>query len=81
MSGCAAALPEPFLELAAGADVRPLVDRVVDALGPSIGRIKAAQRLRGLPAGGARMTVAEPDPDTETTIKALVAEAVQENRR
>jgi 4-hydroxy-tetrahydrodipicolinate synthase len=81
VSGCSAAIPEPFLELAeairTGGDTRAAqgrVDRVVDALGPSAGRIKCAQRLRGLPAGESRMTVAPPDLETEALIKNLVAE-------
>jgi 4-hydroxy-tetrahydrodipicolinate synthase len=79
VSGCAAGIPEPFLALAeASGDQRGAaqnrVDRVVDALGPSIGRIKCAQQLRGLPAGHSRMTVADPDAETEAIIKALVAE-------
>ncbi|CAM03873.1 4-hydroxy-tetrahydrodipicolinate synthase [Saccharopolyspora erythraea NRRL 2338] len=81
VSGCSAALPEPFLELAEAirtgrdtGEVQQRVDRVVAALGPSIGRIKCAQRLRGLPAGESRMTVADPDAETESLIKDLVAE-------
>jgi dihydrodipicolinate synthase/N-acetylneuraminate lyase len=85
VSGCSAAFPEPFLALAeairAGrgkadetAAVQERVDRVVAALGPSIGRIKCAQRLRGLPAGESRMAVAYPDAETEAIIKELAAE-------
>jgi hypothetical protein len=50
------------------------VNRAVDALAPSIGRIKYAQQLRGLLVAASRMTVAAPDPDTESVIKALVTE-------
>jgi hypothetical protein len=50
------------------------VNRVVDALGPSISRIKYAQQLRGLLVAASRMTVAAPDPDTESVIRALVTE-------
>ncbi|MFD8867888.1 dihydrodipicolinate synthase family protein [Streptomyces sp. NPDC059590] len=79
VSGCSAAFPEPFLALAAalasGADDLPAlqdrVDRTVDLLGPSIGRIKHAQHTRGLPAGASRMTVGDPDPETAATIEAL----------
>jgi 4-hydroxy-tetrahydrodipicolinate synthase len=77
VSGCAAGIPEPFVALADGdqrGTAQDRVDRVVDALGPSIGRIKCAQRLRGLPAGHSRMTVADPDAETEAIIKALVAD-------
>jgi dihydrodipicolinate synthase/N-acetylneuraminate lyase len=85
VSGCSAALPEPFLKLAeavrqgeveaaATGAIQDRVNRVVDALGPSIGRIKCAQHLRGLPAGHSRMTVADPDADVESAIKALVDE-------
>jgi dihydrodipicolinate synthase/N-acetylneuraminate lyase len=85
VSGCAAALPEPFLELADAAQqgrthtpetqaVQDKVDRIVDLLGPSIGRIKCAQHQRGLPAGHSRMTVADPEPEVESMIKALAAE-------
>lgn len=80
VSGCAAALPEPFVEVAAlvaagrpvGAELQERVDRVVDALGPSIGRVKCAQHRRRLPAGHARMPVAEPCPETGREIAALV---------
>lgn len=79
VSGCSAAFPEPFLALAAalasGADDLPAlqdrVDRTVDLLGPSIGRIKHAQRTRGLPAGTSRMTVGDPDARTAAAIEAL----------
>lgn len=79
VSGCSAAFPEPFLALAAalasgGGDLPALqdrVDRTVDLLGPSIGRIKHAQRTRGLPAGASRMTVGDPDPETAAAIEAL----------
>jgi 4-hydroxy-tetrahydrodipicolinate synthase len=71
VSGCAAALPEPFLARSG------LVDRVVAALGPSIGRIKCAQRVRGLPAGGSRMAVQDPDAETEAVIKDLVVESTR----
>ncbi|MFH8572652.1 dihydrodipicolinate synthase family protein [Streptomyces sp. NPDC017993] len=84
ISGCSGALPEPFLELAtaklagAGAgELAPLqerVDRVVALLGPSAGRIKHAQRVRGLPAGSSRMTVGYPDPQTAAEIEKLVAD-------
>ncbi|MDA3627474.1 dihydrodipicolinate synthase family protein [Saccharopolyspora sp. WRP15-2] len=83
VSGCAAGLPEAFLDLleavrtgnSEAGPVQDRVDRVVAALGPSIGRIKCAQRLRGLPAGGSRMAVAEPDAATEAIIAALVGES------
>ncbi|MFI0733352.1 dihydrodipicolinate synthase family protein [Streptomyces sp. NPDC021225] len=79
VSGCSAAFPEPFLALAAalasGADDLPAlqdrVDRTVDLLGPSIGRIKHAQHTRGLSAGTSRMTVGDPDPETAAAIEAL----------
>jgi dihydrodipicolinate synthase/N-acetylneuraminate lyase len=85
VSGCSAALPEPFLDLAMAVresrmdspqaeQIQDRVNRVVDALGPSIGRIKYAQQLRGLLVAASRMTVAAPDPDTESVIKALVTE-------
>src|SRR5690606_20872412 len=58
ISGCSGALPEPFLELAAAkrggaapdelAPLQERVDRVVELLGPSVGRVKHALRLRGL---------------------------------
>ncbi|MGY0060712.1 dihydrodipicolinate synthase family protein [Streptomyces sp. LZ34] len=80
VSGCSAAFPEPFLALAEAlasgpsADLPALqarVDRTVDLLGPGIGRIKHAQRTRGLPSGTSRMTVADPDPETAAVIEAL----------
>lgn len=85
VSGCAAAIPEVFLALgeavragrgdtAETRAVQEKADRVVAALGPSIGRIKCAQRLRGLPAGQSRMAVAHPDAETEAIIADLVAE-------
>ncbi|TDC24780.1 dihydrodipicolinate synthase family protein [Streptomyces sp. 8K308] len=84
VSGCSAALPEPFLRLAEAAragggagelaSAQELVNRTVALLGPSIGRVKHAQRLRGLPAGASRMTVASPDPRLATEIERLVKE-------
>ncbi|MGW3568634.1 dihydrodipicolinate synthase family protein [Streptomyces sp. NPDC000941] len=81
VSGCSAAFPEPFLALstaltstALAADLPALqarVDRTVDLLGPSIGRIKHAQRTRGLPAGTSRMAVGDPDQRTAAAIEAL----------
>jgi 4-hydroxy-tetrahydrodipicolinate synthase len=84
VSGCSGALPEPFLDLAAAklagggedelAPLRERVERVVALLGPSAGRIKHAQRVRGLPAGASRMTVGDPDPATAAAIEKLVAD-------
>ncbi|WP_055553609.1 dihydrodipicolinate synthase family protein [Streptomyces sp. NBRC 110028] len=85
VSGCSAAFPEPFLDLAAAlrddttdparlAALQDRVDRTVGLLGPSIGRIKHAQRSRGLPAGASRMTVGDPDPATAADIEALAGE-------
>lgn len=84
ISGCSGALPEPFLELAAAkrggaapdelAPLQERVDRVVELLGPSVGRVKHALRLRGLPAGSSRMTVGEPDAQVAAEIAELVKE-------
>jgi 4-hydroxy-tetrahydrodipicolinate synthase len=84
ISGCSGALPEPFLTLAAAklagaaadelAPLQARVERVVELLGPSPGRIKYAQRVRGLPAGTSRMCVGDPDPETATRIEELVAD-------
>ncbi|MDW6061903.1 dihydrodipicolinate synthase family protein [Streptomyces sp. FXJ1.4098] len=92
VSGCSAAFPEPFLALSSAlstalasgasdpsADLPALqarVDRTVDLLGPSIGRIKHAQRTRGLPAGTSRMTVGDPDQRTAAAIEALGREVL-----
>ena len=47
------------------------LDRIV-ALGASIGRIKHALDVRGLPSTAARMTVDPPDPATAAAITAEV---------
>jgi len=69
VSGCSSAFPEPFRALAAAIEDRDAgriracqarVDEVVAAIGASIGRVKYAQRARGLHGDTARMTVAPP---------------------
>jgi 4-hydroxy-tetrahydrodipicolinate synthase len=80
ISGCAAALPGPFRELAdslaaVGAGDDALVRRVVALLGLSIGRIKYVQSLLGWQGPWARMAVGMPtDPDLRRQLAALAAE-------
>ncbi|MFI0366627.1 dihydrodipicolinate synthase family protein [Actinomadura sp. 1N219] len=83
VSGCSAALPEPFVRLAAALGRDSGVDPADGAatrdaallIGPSIGRLKYAQALRGLPSGASRMAVQEPGPVVAAAIDRLVRRA------
>jgi 4-hydroxy-tetrahydrodipicolinate synthase len=66
VSGCSSAFPEAF-GAADGAGA------VVEAVGASIGRLKYAQRARGLCSDTARMAVQPPGPIERAAIEGLVA--------
>jgi 4-hydroxy-tetrahydrodipicolinate synthase len=66
VSGCSSAFPEAF---GGAEDARA----VVAAVGASIGRLKYAQRARGLCGDMARMAVQPPRPEERAAIEGLVA--------
>lgn len=82
VSGVAAAFPRPFLELRSALDsgdaaaisrAQRAVDEVVQLIAGNPARVKAALRLRGIPAGYSRMPFEEPDNSVMNSLQDAVA--------
>ena len=73
ISGRSSAYPEAYAAVQRDEAEQERLDRIV-ALGASIGRLKYALQVRGVPGGpAARMTVDPPDPEVAAAIAAEVA--------